>query len=166
MKKYNAPTDLEFVLRKMDDVLNNIQSLENRVKRLEEESFTLEASTTLNPAHIKTLQAMSEQRSMTADEIAKLTNRTRALESTYLNQLLILGLVEKKKIGRRHYYSKKPLDRLIASDNPRKVMILVLASSGEKGEGTLPDGVEKVQETVLRTLSQLKGWKLERLTVA
>jgi hypothetical protein len=57
------------------------------------------------PDHLrKTAVALSEKTSATADEIAGETGRTRAAESDYLNQLVKMGYVSKKRKGRTVYF--------------------------------------------------------------
>ncbi len=52
----------------------------------------------------KTMFALAKLREATPEEVAAETNRTRGLENIYLNQLELLGYVEKIKRGKRVYY--------------------------------------------------------------
>jgi hypothetical protein len=53
----------------------------------------------------KTMKPMKSLRKATASDIAKLTNRRRAVESDYLNRLTLLGYVKKEKVGRFAYFT-------------------------------------------------------------
>lgn len=56
------------------------------------------------PDHLrKTMLALAKLVEARADEVAEITQRTRAIESGYLNQLVRLGYV--KKIRRKHHPS-------------------------------------------------------------
>ena len=60
------------------------------------------------PGHLqKTMIAMQIHPYASAEEIARLTKRARALESNYLNQLTTMGLLEKERRGRQVLFSNK-----------------------------------------------------------
>ena len=40
----------------------------------------------------------------TAEEISEQTSRARAVESAYLNQLVIMGYLKKERVGRKAYF--------------------------------------------------------------
>lgn len=50
----------------------------------------------------------------TADEVAQQTRRARAVESAYLNQLVIMGYMKKERKGRKAYFY---VDRESQGDN-------------------------------------------------
>lgn len=52
----------------------------------------------------RTMIAVVNLKEATPEEVAEVTNRTRGLENIYLNQLEMLGYIEKTKKGRRVYY--------------------------------------------------------------
>lgn len=57
------------------------------------------------PDHLrKTAMAVCRLGRATADEIAQQTHRARAVESAYLNQLVIMGYVKKERKGRKAYF--------------------------------------------------------------
>lgn len=62
--------------------------------------------TILSPALRKTLEALSQLQSATAEEVASLTGRTRPLESVYLNQLVQMGFVAKERRGQKIYFRR------------------------------------------------------------
>jgi len=54
------------------------------------------------PDHLrKTAMALDRLGEATANEVAKVTGRERAVESAYLNQLARMGYVKKKRAGRK-----------------------------------------------------------------
>lgn len=58
------------------------------------------------PDHLRTTAtALFELGSATADELAEKTNKERAVESNYLNQLVRMGHVAKNRNGRKVYFS-------------------------------------------------------------
>jgi hypothetical protein len=57
------------------------------------------------PDHLrKTAMAICRCGRATAQEIADQTSRARAVESAYLNQLVIMGYLKKKRNGRKAYF--------------------------------------------------------------
>ena len=57
------------------------------------------------PDHLrKTAMAVCRLGCVTADEIAQQTHRARAVESAYLNQLVIMGYLKKERKGRKAYF--------------------------------------------------------------
>jgi hypothetical protein len=57
------------------------------------------------PDHLrKTAMTLCRLGRATADEIAQQTRRARAVESAYLNQLVIMGYLKKERNGRKAYF--------------------------------------------------------------
>jgi hypothetical protein len=57
------------------------------------------------PDHLrKTAMTLCRMGRATADEIAQQTQRARAVESAYLNQLVIMGYLKKERQGRKAYF--------------------------------------------------------------
>lgn len=57
------------------------------------------------PDHLrKTAMAICRCTRATAEEIADQTSRARAVESAYLNQLVIMGYLKKERKGRKAYF--------------------------------------------------------------
>ena len=57
------------------------------------------------PDHLrKTAMTICRCGRATAEEIAQQTNRARAVESAYLNQLVIMGYLKKERKGRKAYF--------------------------------------------------------------
>ena len=57
------------------------------------------------PDHLrKTAMTACRLGRATADEIAQQTHRARAVESSYLNQLVIMGHMKKERKGRKAYF--------------------------------------------------------------
>jgi len=57
------------------------------------------------PDHLrKTAVTLCKLNQATADEVAGQTKRARAVESGYLNQLVLMGYVKKERRGRKAYF--------------------------------------------------------------
>lgn len=57
------------------------------------------------PDHLrKTAMTLCRMGRATADEISGQTKRARAVESAYLNQLMIMGYLKKERVGRKAYF--------------------------------------------------------------
>ena len=57
------------------------------------------------PDHLrKTAVTLCKLGEATADEVAEQTKRARAVESGYLNQLVIMGYMKKERRGRKAYF--------------------------------------------------------------
>ena len=57
------------------------------------------------PDHLrKTAMSICRCSRATAEEISKQTSRARAVESAYLNQLVIMGYLKKERKGRKAYF--------------------------------------------------------------
>jgi response regulator of citrate/malate metabolism len=57
------------------------------------------------PDHLrKTAMIICRSERATAEQIAKQTNRARAVESSYLNQLVVMGHIKKQRKGRKTYF--------------------------------------------------------------
>jgi hypothetical protein len=70
------------------------------------EDMPLDVATLLSlPDHLrKSALALATLREATATDLSKETGRVRAVESDYLNQLVSMGLVKKKRKGRDVYF--------------------------------------------------------------
>jgi hypothetical protein len=68
---------------------------------------TLDVMTLLSlPDHLrKTASVVCEKGRSTAEEISEITERARAVESGYLNQLVRMGYLRKQREGRRVLFS-------------------------------------------------------------
>ena len=57
------------------------------------------------PDHLrKTAVSLCKLEEATADQVAEQTKRARAVESGYLNQLVIMGYMKKERRGRKAYF--------------------------------------------------------------
>jgi tRNA nucleotidyltransferase (CCA-adding enzyme) len=67
---------------------------------------SLDVMTLLNmPDHLrKTAMTICRSGRATAEEISEQTTRARAVESAYLNQLVIMGYLKKERKGRKAYF--------------------------------------------------------------
>jgi ArsR family transcriptional regulator, lead/cadmium/zinc/bismuth-responsive transcriptional repressor len=83
---------------------NNIQGSPKTAPALPEAS--LDVMTLLSmPDHLrKTAMTICRCGRATAEEISEQTERARAVESAYLNQLVIMGYLKKERNGRKAYF--------------------------------------------------------------
>ncbi|MDR2699855.1 MAG: transcriptional regulator [Nitrososphaerota archaeon] len=92
LEKLNEKIDVLIELRKVN---------EKELQKFPDSS--LDVITLLNlPDHLrKTAVAICRNGRATAEEIADQTNRARAMESSYLNQLVIMGYLKKQRKGKK-----------------------------------------------------------------
>lgn len=94
--------------RKIDLILGSVGA-GNRAKGAEEVkgAGALDIVTLLSlPDHLrKTALTLIKLGSAMADDVAKGTGRARAIESAYLNQLVRMEYVWRKRVGKRVYFS-------------------------------------------------------------
>jgi response regulator of citrate/malate metabolism len=95
---------LEKLNEKIDVLIELRQAAEKGVQKLPD--TPLDVITLLNmPDHLrKTAVAMCRNVRATAEDIANQTNRARAMESSYLNQLVIMGYLKKQRKGKKTYF--------------------------------------------------------------
>ena len=106
---------LKQILHKLEVLDATMQQIRQRVEQLETTQNS--GFVHLSPKDIqeidlinlpdplrRTMLAISKLKEATPDEVANETHRTRGLENIYLNQLEMLGYLEKLKRGRRVYY--------------------------------------------------------------
>jgi len=92
------------------DLLTDKTKMKRQAKKREEAmgpSGALDIGTLLSfPDHLRksAMTIMNLSQAM-AEDVAKETGRTRAIESAYLNQLVRMGYVKKERKGRRVYFS-------------------------------------------------------------
>ncbi|MCL2173467.1 MAG: helix-turn-helix domain-containing protein [Nitrososphaerota archaeon] len=106
-------TNLEALNNKLDIIID-IQKSGYKDAKVHETS--LDVMTLLNmPDHLrKTAIIICRNSRATAEEIAEQTNRARAVESSYLNQLVTMGYIKKMRKGRKAYFY---VDRERVEDN-------------------------------------------------
>jgi len=88
------------------EVMIEIQKHGQRVPGQEVVPDVLDVMTLLSlPDHLrKTAVTLCKLEQATADEVANQTKRARAVESGYLNQLVLMGYVKKERRGRKAYF--------------------------------------------------------------
>lgn len=101
--------NIEILGKKLDRVVELQPQISGRLggkKAPSLEGIPLDVTTLLSlPDHLrKTAMAIASLGEATATEVAKETERVRAVESDYLNQLVSLGHVKKKRKGRDVYF--------------------------------------------------------------
>jgi len=88
------------------EVMIEIQKHGQRALSQEGVPDVLDVMTLLSlPDHLrKTAVTLCKLDQATADEVAEQTKRARAVESGYLNQLVLMGYVKKERRGRKAYF--------------------------------------------------------------
>ena len=111
-KPLNILEKIEESLEKLNDkieIMIEIQkngSTNNLRSPLQLPDASLDVMTLLSmPDHLrKTAMTICRCTRATAEEIADQTKRARAVESAYLNQLVIMGYLKKERKGRKAYF--------------------------------------------------------------
>jgi len=111
-KPLNILEKIEESLEKLNDkieIMIEIQKNENTNNLrspLQLPDASLDVMTLLSmPDHLrKTAMTICRCTRATAEEIADQTKRARAVESAYLNQLVIMGYLKKERKGRKAYF--------------------------------------------------------------
>ena len=107
LKKMNR--NMEVISRKLDRLIDVQRPPSGQMLRPANslpDDMPLDVTTLLSlPDHLrKSALALSTLREATATDLSKETGRVRAVESDYLNQLVSMGLVKKKRKGRDVYF--------------------------------------------------------------
>jgi len=97
--------NLERLNEKME-VMIELQKHERKKFQTLPSEAPLDVMTLLSmPDHLrKTAMTVCRLGRATAEEIAQQTHRARAVESAYLNQLVIMGYLKKERKGRKAYF--------------------------------------------------------------
>jgi hypothetical protein len=108
-----SPTKILQMIKKSLDQLNEKMEVMIEIQRHNQTDAcmplpdgTLDVMTLLSlPDHLrKTAVTLCKLGEATADEIAEHTKRARAVESGYLNQLVLMGYLRKERRGRKAYF--------------------------------------------------------------
>ena len=107
LRKLNR--NMEIVAKKLDRLIEVQRSAGGQVLRPSvpvPENLPLDVTTLLGlPDHLrKSALALAALREATATDLSRETGRVRAVESDYLNQLVSMSLVKKKRKGRDVYF--------------------------------------------------------------
>jgi predicted transcriptional regulator len=95
---------LEKLNEKMDVLIEIRKTTDQEVPKLPDASLDVIALLNL-PDHLrKTAIAICRNTRATAEEIADITSRARAMESSYLNQLVTMGYIKKQRKGKKTYF--------------------------------------------------------------
>jgi ArsR family transcriptional regulator, lead/cadmium/zinc/bismuth-responsive transcriptional repressor len=97
--------NLERLNEKME-VIIELQKHDHKDTQQPLQDTPLDVMTLLSmPDHLrKTAMSVCRSGRATADEIAQQTSRARAVESAYLNQLVLMGYLKKERKGRKAYF--------------------------------------------------------------
>lgn len=107
LRKLNR--NMEVISRKLDRLIEVERSTGGQIARPSisvPENMPLDVTTLLSlPDHLrKSALALANLGEGTATDLSKETSRVRAVESDYLNQLVSMGLIKKKRKGRDVYF--------------------------------------------------------------
>lgn len=112
----NNRAEYDDLLKILSEINENIKQINVKLAKLTELKEpidevksglkTLDVMTLLSlPDHLrKTAIILCNKGQATADQVAKDSGRVRAIESSYLNQLVVMGHVNKLRKGRRVYF--------------------------------------------------------------
>jgi hypothetical protein len=97
--------NLEKLNEKME-IMIELQKHSGKNHQLPLSDAPLDVMTLLSmPDHLrKTAMTLCRLGRATADQIAEQTKRARAVESAYLNQLVLMGYLKKERKGRKAYF--------------------------------------------------------------
>ena len=103
--------DMQEMFKRLEEIEVEIRKLHKRIDRLET-TGTIQASLPITAEDLlklpdnlrKTMIAMAKLKEAPAETVAKETDRTRGMESIYLNQLVRMGYLEKVKRGRKIHF--------------------------------------------------------------
>ncbi|MEM2911512.1 MAG: transcriptional regulator [Candidatus Bathyarchaeia archaeon] len=113
------PLDSKKPIQVLEKIKENLEKLNEKMEVMIElqkhgrkEAQTLPSEAPLDvmtllsmPDHLrKTAMTVCRLGRATAEEIAQQTHRARAVESAYLNQLVIMGYLKKERKGRKAYF--------------------------------------------------------------
>jgi len=102
--------NMELISKKLDKLIEIQRATSgtyiSRSAVTEPEALPLDVTTLLSlPDHLrKSAMSLSTLGEGTATDLSKETGRVRAVESDYLNQLVSMGLIKKKRKGRDVYF--------------------------------------------------------------
>jgi hypothetical protein len=98
--------NLERLNEKIEVIIEIQKNSNNRRDTQMVPDASLDVMTLLNmPDHLrKTAMTICRSGRATAEEISEQTTRARAVESAYLNQLVIMGYLKKERKGRKAYF--------------------------------------------------------------
>lgn len=97
--------EILFLLKNIDGKLDKLLNMEN-MEKADEVPEGLDVMTLLSlPDHLRTTAtALIETGMSTAEELAEITSKKRAVESSYLNQLVRMGHVRKFRKGKKVFF--------------------------------------------------------------
>ncbi len=103
---YKINKNLEQINVKLGKLIRSIKILEKTSRQGKKELETLDVMTLLSlPDHLrKTILILSRLDRATASQVSNESRRARAIESNYLNQLVVMGYIKKEREGRNVYF--------------------------------------------------------------
>lgn len=98
-------TSIDLKLAELEEKLKIVMKTSLHTQEKTKTPLDVDVLLSLSDHLRKTAIAVSTRGSATAKEVANDTGRTRAAESDYLNQLVKMGYLSKKRQGRTVYFS-------------------------------------------------------------
>lgn len=146
------------------DLLAKIDAIVKEIRELRRSSVLLKRSeeAKLSSIQRRALQVLAEGDEMTSGEVAKALTRSRSSMVVCLNQLTVLGLLEKVRKKRRVYFRRKRLEPSGIVEGLGEggcYLFVVLASD------SWLKNVENVEKLVAERLKDIPNWRIERMTV-
>jgi len=112
-QSYSLERTLERIEKKLDLILESVKKKSETGEEKGEKVEALDVMALLSlPDHLrKTALTMIKFGKAMAEEVAKETGRSRAIESAYLNQLVRMGYLSKKRVKKRVYFSTTEMNQ-------------------------------------------------------
>ncbi|MDK2911761.1 MAG: hypothetical protein PWR29_718 [Methanolobus sp.] len=109
------------IIEVLEDLNRRLSSLEMRLSRIETYSLSqiddkMAVFLTVPDSIRRSLFAVSNLKSCTADDVSVVTGRHRSIENKYLNELYRGGWLERERKGKKIYYSMKRRDETAKDD--------------------------------------------------
>ncbi|MCG7849646.1 MAG: hypothetical protein MIO93_10770, partial [ANME-2 cluster archaeon] len=108
----NKVKDEKEMIDFLNDLTDRLEAIESRISNIEsrfnpviEDKMAL--FLTVPDTIRKSLFAVSQLGNCNADEVSEVTKRHRSIENKYLNELVRSGWLQKKRNGKKIYYSLK-----------------------------------------------------------
>ena len=96
---------LEHLYGQLTEIKNLIANQNQQIQRIPSNERLILLK--LNAPQIKTYLTLDYEKEYTANDVASTTGNARAHESSILNQLTRLNLVERRKLGKTVYFKKR-----------------------------------------------------------
>jgi len=102
-------TNEENLKKILQSLVQSSEDMKKTLSRIEEklDQILVPSRTLMLPDHLKpTMMALQQLGEATAGQVAEKTGITRATTSDYLNQIVRMGYLKKRKVGKVAYFSQ------------------------------------------------------------